>query len=56
MNLFTLRSTWKNLLHLTAFEEVEDATIPDEKKVKITTKNLVGGKWKTSVKYVKREE
>lgn len=34
----------------------EDASIPDETKVKITTKKLVGGKWKTSVKYVKREE
>ncbi len=37
------------------FEEVEDATIPDDSKVKITTKTLVKGKWKTSVKYVKRE-
>lgn len=37
-------------------EEVEDATITDETKVKITTKTLVGGKWKTSVKYVMREE
>lgn len=36
------------------FEEVEDATIGDEKGVKITTKTLVGGKWKTTVKYVKR--
>lgn len=38
------------------FEEVEDATIPDEKKVKITTKTLLNGKWRTSVKYVKREQ
>jgi hypothetical protein len=38
------------------FELVEDATIPDEKRVKITTKILVNGRWKTSVKYVKREE
>jgi hypothetical protein len=38
------------------FEEIEDATIPDEKKVKVTTKTLVGGRWRTSVKYVKREE
>lgn len=34
----------------------EDATIPDETKVKITTKTLVNGKWKTSVKYVPREQ
>lgn len=34
---------------------VEDATIPDETKVKVTTKKLVSGKWQTSVKYVKRE-
>lgn len=38
------------------FVEEEDATIPDETKVKITTKALVNGKWKTSVKYVKRVE
>ncbi len=38
------------------FSEVEDATIADETKVKITTKTLVAGKWRTSVKYVKREE
>jgi len=37
------------------FEEIEDATIPDETKVKITTKTLVNGKWKTSVKFVPRE-
>ena len=38
------------------FEEVEDATIADEKRVKITTKSFTNGKWKTTVKYVKREE
>lgn len=41
------------------FEEVEDATMSDgalADKVKITTKRLVNGKWKTTVKYVKREE
>ncbi len=38
------------------WEETEDATIKDETKIKITTKTLVGGKWKSSVKYVKREE
>ena len=37
------------------FEEVEDATIPNETKVKITTKTRVNGKWKTRVKYVPRE-
>lgn len=37
------------------FEEVEDATIKDDTKVKITTKTLTAGKWKTSVKYIKRE-
>lgn len=38
------------------FEETEDATIADEKKVKITTRKLVGGRWRATVKYVKREE
>lgn len=38
------------------FVEEEDATIPDETKVKITTKTLVKGKWQTKVKYVKREQ
>lgn len=38
------------------YEMVEDATIEDESKVKVTTKTLVGSKWRTSVKYVKREE
>ncbi len=37
------------------FEEVEDATIKDETKIKITTKKLVKGKWQTKVKFVKRE-
>ncbi len=38
------------------FVEEEDATIADEKKVKITTKMLVKGKWQKKVKFVKREE
>jgi hypothetical protein len=38
------------------FTEEEDATIPDETKVKITTKKLVKGKWQTRVRYVKRQE
>lgn len=38
------------------FEEVEDATIANSNKVKITTKTLVKGKWQTKVKFVKREE
>jgi hypothetical protein len=41
------------------FEEVEDATVSGANsadKVKITTKRLVGGKWKTTVRYVKRED
>ncbi|MBV9243097.1 MAG: hypothetical protein JO314_13950 [Acidobacteria bacterium] len=37
------------------WEEIEDATIQDETKVKVTTKTLVNGRWSTSVKYVKRE-
>jgi hypothetical protein len=37
------------------FSEEEDATSPNTDKVKITTKTLVGGKWKKSVKYVKQE-
>ena len=36
------------------YEMIEDATISDETKVKITTKTLVKGRWKTSVKYEKR--
>lgn len=38
------------------FVEEEDATIPDETKVKITTKTLVKGKWQTKTKLVKRED
>lgn len=38
------------------FEETEDATIPDEKKVKLTTKKFVRGRWQTRVRYIKREE
>lgn len=37
------------------FEEIEDATLPNEAKVKITTKTLVKGNWKKTVKYEKRE-
>ena len=37
-------------------EIVEDATIADEKRVKITTKRLVGGRWRTTTKYVRRVE
>lgn len=38
------------------FEEVEDATIMDETKVKLTTKTLIAGRWKTSVKFLRRQE
>lgn len=38
------------------FEEVEDATDPNQKRVKVTTKQLVAGKWKTSVRYEKMEQ
>lgn len=39
------------------FEQVEDATAnPNGKKVKITTKTLVSGKWKTSVRYEKLDQ
>ena len=34
----------------------EEVTPADDKRVRVTTKTLVGGKWKTTVKYVKREE
>ena len=37
-------------------EIVEDATIPDEKRVKITTKRFVKGRWRRTVKYVPRVE
>ena len=36
------------------YEYTEDASVPDDNKVKLTTKKLVGGKWRTTVKYVKR--
>ncbi len=35
-------------------EIVEDATMTDEKRVKITTKSLVGRRWRTTTKYVPR--
>ncbi len=38
------------------FEELEDATIPDDKVVEITTKRLIRGRWRTTVRYVKRVE
>ena len=38
------------------WEEIEDATIADETKVKVTTKTLVGGKWKSTSKFIKREQ
>jgi hypothetical protein len=38
------------------FEEVEDATVnPNSGRVKVTTKTLVSGKWKTRVRYEKLE-
>jgi hypothetical protein len=37
------------------FEVIEDATIPDEKRVKITTRKLVNRRWRTSVKYEPRQ-
>ena len=37
-------------------EIVEDAMIPDKRRVKITTKQLVGGRWRTTTKYVRRVE
>jgi hypothetical protein len=43
-----------NDLPVKIFEEVEDATIKDKTKIKITTKKLVNGKWQTNVKFVKR--
>jgi hypothetical protein len=36
-------------------EVVEDATIDDETKVKVTTRKLVNRKWQTKVTYEKRE-
>lgn len=38
------------------YERVEDATIPDETKIRVTTKTLVNGKWTTKVTYEKREQ
>jgi hypothetical protein len=38
------------------FEEVEDATSASSSKVKITTKKLVAGRWKTSVRYEKQQQ
>lgn len=39
------------------FEEVEDATSdPNSRRIKVTTKTLVSGKWKTSVRYEKLEQ
>lgn len=37
------------------YSKEEDATISDDTKVKVTTKTLVNGKWKTIVKYKKRD-
>lgn len=37
-------------------EVVEDATIKDETKIKVTTKILVNGKWQTSIKFIPRTE
>lgn len=36
------------------FEELEDATIADEKRVRITTRRLIKGRWRVTVKYVRR--
>jgi hypothetical protein len=42
---------------LKVFEEVDDATAnPNSKRVKITTKTLVSGRWKTSVRYEKVQQ
>jgi hypothetical protein len=39
------------------FEEVEDATAnPNSDKVKVTTKTLVAGKWRTKVRYEKVDQ
>jgi len=38
------------------FERIEDATIEGETRIKIITKKLVDGRWKRSVRWVKREE
>jgi hypothetical protein len=38
------------------FEEVEDATNSNSSRVKVTTKTLVAGRWKTSVRYEKAQQ
>lgn len=38
------------------FEETEDATNSDEQRVKILTRKFIKGRWRTSVKYIKREQ
>jgi hypothetical protein len=38
------------------FEEVEDATDRNSSRVKVITKTLVSGKWKTSIGYEKVEQ
>lgn len=38
------------------FEEVEDARDPKASRVKVTTKTLVSGRWKTSVRYEKLQQ
>lgn len=37
-------------------EVIEDATISDETRIKVTTKTLVNGRWRTQVRYVKRAD
>jgi len=37
-------------------EITEDASIPDEKRVKVITKRLVNGRWRTTIKYLPRTE
>ena len=37
-------------------EIIEDATIADKQRVKVTTKRLIGGRWRTTTKYVPRVE
>lgn len=38
------------------FEMIEDGLIKDETKIKVTTKTLKNGKWRSTVRYEKREE
>ncbi|MFN0276992.1 MAG: XAC2610-related protein [Pyrinomonadaceae bacterium] len=52
----TTRYSVVNNRPVKVFEEIEDATIEDDTKIKITTKTLVKGKWTTKVKYEKREQ